>query len=157
MEKQRIKLEVYQGLPIIQEMIKDLAITKEMGEAINWIGQRQFKRTTRNFTYSFTKEDVAKLNAAIWRIGERLSVTTIEYNEDRQLVINQIKEKLSSIFLSFICTNKLQKSIHWWNDKMKNSESKGNKTSFKSEDIAKINLAVAEIAARLLSIELFTK
>lgn len=157
MERQRIKLEVYQGLPIIQEMIKDLAITKEMGEAINWIGQRQFKRTIRNFTYSFTKEDVAKLNAAIWRIGERLSATTIEYNEDRQQVINQIKEKLSSIFLSFICTNKLQKSIHWWNDKMKNSESKGSKSSFKPEDVTKINLAVAEIAARLLSIELIVE
>lgn len=154
MEKQRIKLEVYQGLPIVQEMIKDLAITKEMGETLTWIGQRQFKRTIRNFTYSFTENDVAKLNAAIWRIGERLSTTTIEYKEDRQEVINQIKEKLSEVFLSFICTNKLQKSIHWWNDKMKNSDSKGNKTSFKPEDILNINLAIAEIATRLLSIEL---
>lgn len=157
MERQRIKLEVYQGLPIIQEMIKDLAITKEMGEAINWIGQRQFKRTIRNFTYSFTKEDVAKLNAAIWRIGERLSATTIEYNEDRQQVINQIKEKLSPIFLSFICTNKLQKSIHWWNNRLKSSDAKGTKANFQPEDIVKINLAVAEIAARLLSIELIVE
>lgn len=154
MERQRIKLEVYQGLPIVQEMIKDLAITREMGETITWIGQRQFKRTIRNFTYSFTENDVAKLNAAIWRIGERLSVTTIEYKEDRQEVINQIKEKLSEVFLSFICTNKLQKSIHWWNNRLKSSEAKGTKASFLPEDIAKINLAVAEIATRLLSIEL---
>lgn len=154
MEKQRIKLEVYQGLPIVQEMIKDLAITREMGESIVWIGQRQFKRTIRNYQFTFTKEDVVKLNEAIWRIGERLAATTIEYSENRQIVIDQIKGKLSEVFLSFICTNKLQKSIHWWNDKMKKTSSKGNKTSFKQDDILKINLAVAEIAARLLSIEL---
>lgn len=153
MERQRIKLEVYQGLPIVQEMIKDLAITKEMGENVAWLDRRQNRRMSRNFQFTFTENDVAKLNAAIWRIGERLAATTIEYSENRQEVINQIKEKLSPIFLSFICTNKLQKSIHWWNNRLKNSEAKGTKADFCSEDILKINLAVAEIAARLLSIE----
>ena len=157
MEKQRIKLEVYQGLPIIQEMIKDLAITKEMGENACWLDRRQNKRMSRNFQFTFTESDVAKLNAAIWRIGERLSVTKIEYNVERQQVINQIKEKLSDVFLPYIYLDKMGVKKYWWNYRMANDYTKGQKCTFKQEDIVKINLAVAEIAARLLAIELIVE
>ncbi len=152
--QERIKIEVYQGLPIIQEMIKDLAITREMGEVITWLNQRQNKRVIRNFEYSFTATDVAKLNAAIWKIGVRLSAIRVEYSENRQDVINQIKEKLSELWLPYIYANKMGKKPYWWNDRMKNSETKGNKSSFSFDDILRINLAIAEIAARLLTIEL---
>lgn len=151
---ERIKIEVYQGLPIIQEMIKDLAITKEMGESCNWICCRQKRQMSRNFQFTFTASDVEKLNQAIWRIGERLQHTRIEYIEVRQEVIDQIKQKLSDVFLSFVCLNKMKVRQTWWNNRMKNTDSKGTKASFNSEDVLKINLAVAEIAARLLSIEL---
>lgn len=154
MERQRIKLEVYQGLPIVQEMIKDLAITREMGEVQNWIGQRQFKRMSRNFQFTFTENDVAKLNAAIWRIGERLAVTNIEFTGARQDVIDQIRLKLSDVYLPYIYEGRLGVKKYWWNARMVNSESKGTKANFHSEDVIKINLAVAEIATRLLSIEL---
>lgn len=155
--QERIKIEVYQGLPIIQEMIKDLAITREMGEVITWLNQRQNKRVIRNFEYSFTATDVIKLNEAIWRIGVRLSTIRVENSENRQDVINQIKEKLSELWLPYIYATKMGKKPYWWNDRMKNSETKGNKSSFSAEDILKINLAIAEIAARLLSVELVVK
>lgn len=154
MERQRIKLEVYQGLPIVQEMIKDLAITKEMGEVQNWIGQRQFKRMSRNFQFTFTENDVAKLNAAIWRIGERLAATRIEYSDARQDVIDQIKGKLSDVYLPYVYLVKLGVKKYWWNYRMANDYAKGQKCTFKPEDILNINLAVAEIATRLLNIEL---
>lgn len=151
---ERIKIEVYQGLPIIQEMIKDLAITKEMGESCNWICCRQKRQMSRNFQFTFTASDVEKLNQAIWRIGERLQHTRIEYSEVRQEVIDQIKQKLSDVFLPFIYLTKMQVKKFWWNRCMANDHAKGQKASFKPEDVLKINLAVAEIAARLLSIEL---
>ena len=154
MKTERIKLEVYSGLPVIQEMIKDSAIVKEMGENASWLSQRQHKRMSRNFQYKFTESDLQKLNVAIWNIGKRLSSVTIEYSEDRQLVIDQIKEKLSDVFLVFICESKLQKSIHWWNNRLKKTDSKGTKASFDPGDIVKINLALTEISARLLSVEL---
>lgn len=154
MEKQRIKLEVYQGLPIVQEMIKDLAITKEMGENVAWLDRRQNRRMSRNFQFTFTENDVVKLNAAIWRIGERLAATTIEYTGVRQQVIEQIRQKLSDIYLPYIYESRLGMKKYWWNARMVNSESKGTKANFHSEDILKVNLAVAEIATRLLSIEL---
>lgn len=152
--QERIKIEVYQGLPIIQEMIKDLAITREMGESVSWLGKRQTKNMSRNFQFTFTAGDVVKLNAALWRIGERLSSTRIEFSEARQEVIDQIKEKLSDVFLPYIYLNKLEAKKHWWNYRMANDQAKGQKCTFKPEDVLKINLAIAEIAARLLSIEL---
>lgn len=151
---ERIKIEVYQGLPIIQEMIKDLAITKEMGVIHSWIYCRQKKQVIRNFQCHFNESDIEKLNQAIWRIGERLQHTRIEYSEARQEVIDQIKQKLSDVFLPFIYLTKMQVKKFWWNYRMANDHSKGQKASFKPEDVLKINLAVAEIAARLLSIEL---
>lgn len=151
----RLKIEVYQGLPIIQEMIKDLAITKEMGQSSNWINQRQFKRMTRNFTFEFTPNDVAKLNAALWRIGERLGGVRIEYSEIRQDVIDQIKALSADIWLPYIYDKKIVVKKCWWDNRMKRTEAKGTKANFTMEDVLKINLAVAEIAARLLSIELY--
>lgn len=155
--QERIKIEVYQGLPIIQDMIKDLAITREMGESVSWLGKRQAKNKSRNFQFVFTESDVQKLNEALWRIGERLSFTRIEFSEVRQEVIDQIKEKLSDVFLPYIYLNKMKEKKHWWNFRMANEHAKGQKCSFKPEDILKINLAIAEIAARLLSVELVVK
>lgn len=154
MERQRIKLEVYQGLPIVQEMIKDLAITKEMGENVSWLDSRIHKRMNRNFQFTFTEKDVVKLNAAIWRIGERLAATRIEFSDARQDVIDQIKGKLSDVYLPYVYLVKLGAKKYWWNYRMANDYAKGQKCTFKPEDILKINLAVAEIAARLLNIEL---
>lgn len=154
MERQRIKLEVYQGLPIVQEMIKDLAITREMGENACWLDRRQNKRMSRNFQFTFTENDVAKLNAAIWRIGERLAAANVEFTGTRQDVIDQIRLKLSDVYLPYIYEGRLGVKKYWWNARMVNSESKGTKANFHSEDVIKINLAVAEIATRLLSIEL---
>lgn len=151
---ERIKLEVYSGLPIVQEMIKDSAIVKEMGEHVSWMDSRIYQRTVRNFQYKFTAGDVVKLNKAIWRIGERLSATRIEYDECRQTVIDRVKENLSPVWVSYIYMEKMKKNKSWWNNRMKRTESKGSKSTFSAEDVIQINLAVAEIAARLLSIEL---
>lgn len=152
--QERIKIEVYQGLPIIQEMIKDLAITREMGESVSWLSSRQKKRMSRNFQFVFTESDVQKLNEALWRIGERLKMLRLEYREVRQENIDQIKEKLSEIYLPYVYLEKMGMKDYWWNARMVRSDAKGTKASFKPEDVLKINLAIAEIAARLLSIEL---
>lgn len=154
MNKTKVRIPVSEGLPIIQAMVKNIVLCKEMGETISWIDKRQKKRSIRNFQFTFTESDLCKLNAAIWAVGQRISVVNIVYNTDRQVVIDQIRSDLSDIWLPYIYKEKMNKQAWWWKQRMINTSAKGTKCSFSEADIHKINLAVAETAARLLSIEL---
>ena len=154
MDKTKVKIPVSEGLPIIQAMVKNLTLCKEMGETISWIDKRQNKRCIRNFQFTFTEADLNKLNADIWTVGQRISVINIAYNTDRQVIIDQIRRDLSDIWLPYIYKDKMNRQAWWWKQRMINTSAKGTKCNFSEADIQKINLAVAETAARLLSIEL---
>lgn len=146
MEK-RIKIGVRMGLPIVREMITATAMTIEYRDDCQWLTKKD--RLSKVKPYQ-----IERLNAAIWRIGERLAGVFIHYSDDRQAVIDQIKEHLHPVKLRYIYERHLGHDTAWWTYRTRSLRGKGYGYSFTEQEVFHINLAVKEISARLLSIEL---
>lgn len=147
MEDAKIKINVYRGLDIIEDMIKTTAICREAGKDSKWLYPKRIKRT-------INQAQLDIINFAIWRIANRLASLKIKYTDDRQYVIDQINEKLDDVRMPYIYVERMAKNRMWYVNRMRNLQEKVNAVSFTEEEIMEINLITAEIAARLLSIEL---
>lgn len=156
MGNDKIRQEVYQYLPELLKYVKSKAVAAEMGKSIQWLTSRINRQ--KNGKYSirqFRPEDMELLNKAIERIANRLLAVTINYSDDRQEVIDEIRSKLNELFIKSIVVDKMG----WTDSKlrvtMSNSTSKGHILSFTASDVQQITLSVREIAMRMLSVEYY--
>lgn len=156
MAENKIKMEVYASLPELLEFVKSTAICAEFGSHSSWLHGRLNK--VKNGAYStrrFASGDMVKLNGAIASLAHKLAEVDITYNEDRQLVIDQIKERLSAVFLKQIAVRKMGWTESKFKSCMVNSNSKGRYMTFTKADIQQLVLAVREVAVRMLSVEYY--
>lgn len=156
MNTERVKFGIYEGLPELLEAVKGTALCAEIGKVAEWMNSRLKRR--KNGPYSirkFTESDVQLVNQAVWSLGKKLSDVTIEYSTDRQVVIDQIKEKLAPVFLTYVAVKKMGWSDKKFKHRMVNSSAKGSYLSFTESDVQQIVLSVREIAARMLSMEFY--
>lgn len=156
MGNEKIRQEVYTHLPELLKFVKSKAVAAEMGKSIQWFTSRVNRQ--KNGKYSirqFRPEDMELLNKAIERIANRLLNTTINYSDNRQEVIDEIRAKLNVLFFKSIVVNKMG----WTDSKLRvtmaNSTTKGHILTFTASDVQQITLAVREIAMRMLSIEYY--
>lgn len=148
MERRRTRIGVEMGLPIVRAMITDTAIRNELGETCQWLGNKERRSKIK-------AHQVAKVNEAAWSIARQLASVRIQYSDDRQAVIDQIKTLLKPVKFSFIYERHLGKDVTWWTYRTRALYGKGGYGyTFTEEEVLEINLAVSDIVNRLLSIEL---
>lgn len=151
---ERTSINIYEGLPIMLEAVKGTALCEEIGKVAEWLNSRLKRR--KNGPYSirkFSEIDVQLVNQAVWSLGKKLYETNIDYSDDRQVVIDQIKEKYSAVFQNYIAEKKLGWSDKKFKHRMVNSAAKGSYLSFTETEVQQIVLGVREIASWMLSIE----
>lgn len=150
----KILVEAYNGLTLINTFLKRSALAKESGMGVSVLMQKA-ERLQNQYgdTYKLTESDVGKLNAAIERIGEKLSNVVVDYTTDREVLAGQIKALEAYIRMPYIYKERLGKTQSWFANRMKANSPAGN-TSFKPEFIMEINLIVKELAGTMLAMEL---
>ena len=156
MGNEKIRQEVYQHLPELLKYVKSKAVAAEMGKSIHWFTPRVNRQ--KNGKYSirqFHPEDMELLNKAIERIANRLFAVTINYSDNRQEVIDEIRAKLNELFIRPFIANKMGWSSAKVRVCMANSSSKGHNLTFAPSDVQQITLSVREMAMHMLSIEYY--
>lgn len=152
MEKIQIKIE--KALTIIEEMIKPIAITREIGISPSWLTAKQTQCMNRhNKPIVFIDRDIPIINKSITSIGEKLYNIQLVYSSGREEVILKIKEALKYIKSSYLIYDILKKEKRWFQSRMAKPSKEGKKSSFTEDEVIYINLAIRDIANRLLSIE----
>ncbi len=143
----KIRIGAKQGVPLVREMILDIAVVAELGESCPWITRKERRD-------NISAKNIEKLNTAIDGIAQKLSQVSITYSTDRQAVIDQIKEKLQPVRLKYIYEKHLEHNTEWWTYRTRKADRNGFAYSLTEEEVLKINLAIADIVARLRRIEL---
>lgn len=147
MSERRVKISVFLGLPIIQDMITNMAIKNVLNEPCQWLVIKE--RLAKIKPYQ-----VDKLNSAISSIAETLSKVHIEFSDDRQVVLDQIKFHLKPVKLKYIYEKHLGKDLTWWTYRTRKLIGNGYGYTLTEEEVLRINLAIDDIASRLRRIEL---
>ena len=150
----RTTIKIYEGLPIMLKAVKGTALCEEIGKNSQWMSGRLNR--SKNGLYSirqFTESDVHLVNKAVWSLGKKLSEVSIEYSTNRQVVIDQIKLKLSAVFLNYIAVKEMEWSEKKFKTCMVNTKAKGKYASFTEYDVQQIICAVHKLAVKMLSIE----
>ncbi len=147
-KKRRVRIGVNMGLPIVLEMLTVAGICEELNDRCAWLTDKERRAKMKPW-------QVEKLNEGMWRIAERLSKVVIVYSTDRQAVIDQIKEHLKPVKLKYIYGKHLGKNTAWWTYRTRRvREVDWGSYTLTAEEVLKINFAIADIANRVLSIEL---
>lgn len=150
----KLKIDVEKALPLIEEMIKLIALAKEIGRSNVWLVNRKNHNQGSSGVFYFSKEGISKLNSGIESIGSRLLQTRILYSKEREDTILQIKKLSETVQLSYIYEKRMEKNKSWFCNRTKKSLKGANLSSFSEDDVLAINLAIMDIANKLLSIEI---
>lgn len=155
--EEKIQIDVYDGIPMVLEKVKGVALGAVIGKSSSWIDDKLKRRVKRGNELCFTEKDVEILNGGLCMLGNEIAASMITYNSDREDVICQIKELAKLIVMSYIYTNALKQKTHWYRCRMLPRKPGGKATSFKEEHILQINMAAMQIANELRSIEFVLK
>lgn len=143
----RIKLSVRMGLPLVLEMVTTIGLRDEVGGECMWLMSKARRDNMKPW-------QIELLNEAMQRIADRLAEVRITYSDDRQSVIDQVKEALKPVKTKYVYEKHLGMDTRLWTYRTRALHGKGYGYSFTEEDVLKINLAIADIVARLRRIEL---
>lgn len=138
---------------MVQDMIKTIVISKEIGKSSGWIYWRQCHYEIKGKIYHFTQEDVDSINNAMDTIANRLKGMMITYSKDREEVIRQVKALSEIVKAAFIYDTKFGKNKSWWINRIRKVSKNGLCSSFSEEDILNINIVAMEIISKLSGIE----
>lgn len=154
-EKNLTPVNVYKGLEMVFQMVQKKAVAKAIDKTSVWIANKYNRTFTSGRAHAFYESDMDMINFAIWRIGNQLRGVRIVYSDDREQVISQMNEKIVPLLrMPYIYEDKMGKNRGWYGPRMAKTNPNAQIRSFSQDDVLQINLAVAEIAARLLSIQL---
>lgn len=152
--EEKLKINIYKGLPIIMEKINTVALTAVMGKSNAWIYNKLNHHVIDGKAKVFIEEDLPLINNGLHALGCEITSTLIEYNADRENVINQIKELRKLVSMQYLCVEMLKKNKRWMDSRMCSRSKEGKACSFKEDDILRINMAAMQIANELKSIEM---
>lgn len=150
----RFKLDIYTGMGELGKIVKSGAIVSRIGKSNSWFSKRLTHVKLRNFTYSFSAEDVAIINQALWQIGEELMNVHIEYVSNHDEMAEKIKSATKDVFIKYIVVEEMKLSTTWVKDRLTSRPEGAYGTDFKPVDILALNFAIRKVGALLLSVEL---
>ena len=152
--EEKLKIDIYKGLPMIMEKINTVALTAVMGMSNAWIYNKLNHNVVKGKEKEFVSEDLPLINSGIDALGCEIASSLVVYSADRDAVIEQIKELRKLVSMQYICVEILKESKRWMDNRMRSRSKEGKACSFKEDDILRINMAAMQIANELRSIEL---
>ena len=152
--EEKLKIDIYKGLPMIMEKINTVALSAVMGKSDSWIYNKLYRRLIKGTVKEFIAEDLPLINSGIDTLGCEITSSLIVYSADREAVIEQIKDLRKLVSMQYICVEILKESKRWMDNRMRSRSKEGKVCSFKEDDILRINMAAMQIANELRSIEL---
>ena len=157
MVNEKIQIDIYKGLPMVLEKVKSVALSAVMGKCNSWMNCKLAHTLSKGKPKEFYEEDIPLINNGIHILGDEISQHLIEYVEDREEVIRQIKELSVYVCMPYIYGEVLNKPKSWYSTRML-ARVPGRKVCvFKEDDILAINMAAMQIANELRSIEFVLK
>ena len=87
-------------------------------------------------------------------LGNLIASNLIEYTSDREQVIASVRAVDAYISMPYIYLNVLKQNRLWYANRMRERKPGGKASSFKEDDILKMNMGIMQIANELRSIEL---
>ena len=148
------QINIYEGLPMILEKIKAVALAAVIGKSDSWTYNKLNHCVKKGFEQKFNEEDLPLINNGLEALSIETTSTLVEYNTDRENVINQIKELRKLVSMQYLCVEVLKENKRWMDSRMRHRPEGGKVCSFKEDDIHAINKAAMQIANELKSTEL---
>lgn len=152
--EEKLKINIYKGLPMIMEKINTVALSAVLGKSDAWLYNKLRKVAKKGYVQEFLEEDLPLINSGIDALGCEIASSVVVYSADREVVIEQLKELRKLVSMQYICVEVLKESKRWMDNRMKARSKEGKACSFKEDDILRINMAAMQIANELRSIEL---
>lgn len=154
---EKLQIDIYKGLPIILEKIKTVALAAVIGKTDAWITIKLRHNLSNGKPWEFIPEDIPLINNGINLLGQEISQNLIEFNSDREDVIEQVKVLDQYISMPYIYDTVMGKKRHWYAGRMVHRKPGRKVCTFKEDDILAINMAAMQIANELKSIEFVLK
>ena len=149
----KTQVHIYEGLPIILEKVKSVALSAVMGKCNSWMNNKLAHNLSKGKSNEFYKDDIPLINNGLCILGDEISQHLIEYVEEREDVIRQIKELSVYVCMPYIYGVVLNKPKSWYSTRML-ARVPGRKVCvFKEDDIHAINKAAMQISYELKSTE----
>lgn len=150
----RFKVNIYTGMKELGKIVKSSAIVSRIGRVNSWFSQRLTRSEARGFVYSFSPEDVALVNQALWQIGEELLNVHIEYVANHDEMAEKVKSVLKDVFIKYVVEQEMKLPHQWIKDRLTTRPAGTYGSDFKPVDILALNFAIRKVGALLLSVEL---
>lgn len=150
----KLKIPYEKSLPMIQEMIKMVALASEIGKDSSWIHNKQNHNRVREKERTFNESNIVELNEGLESIGNKLLQTIISSDCGREEIIAQVKSLSTIVSMPYLYEKKMGKNRAWYSNRMKKPSPSGLRYYFNEEDILSMNMSIREIANKLLSIEI---
>lgn len=149
----KLCINVYKGLEMVLAKINKVALAAVIGRESSWIGNKYHHNIIKGNVQEFVESDLALLNEGLEILGNEIQCSLITYSDDREQVIEQIKELRKMVFMPYIYLEVMKVKKTWFDSRMKPRKPGGKVCSFKEDDVLKINMAAMQIANELKSIE----
>lgn len=150
---EKIQINIYKGLPMVLEKVRLIALAAVMGRTSAWVLQKQMHMQASTKPSEFYPSDLPIINKALEALGDEIAQSLITHSPDRAEVIAQIKVLSGLVSIPYIYTEHLKVKKSWFTNRMKAPAANGKASSFKEDDILRINMAAMQIANELRSIE----
>ena len=150
---EKLQINVYKGLPIILEKVKSVALSAVTGKSNAWMKHKLSHNLVNGKPAEFKQIDIELINKCLPILGEEILSSLVDFSENREDVITQIKELGNYIRMPYIYKDVMKKTKIWYDGRMLIRKGVGRDTSFKEDDILAINMAAMQIANELKSVE----
>lgn len=155
--EEKLQINIYKGLPMVLEKINAVALSAVIGKANSWMQNKLKHYVIKGVGKEFVEEDLPLINGGLSALGSEILSSLVEYSDDRDAVIAQLKELRKLVSMQYICVEVLKINKRWMDSRMIKRSKEGKACSFKEDDILRINMAAMQIANELKSIELTLK
>lgn len=149
----KIEINIYKGLPMVQGKIRFVALAAVMGRTPSWISNKLWHLTVNNKKAEFTINDLQLVNSSMQALGDEIEANIVEYCENREKIIAQIKILSGLVSMPYIYTEVLKVKKSWYTNRTKSYSDGYRVSSFSEDDIIRINMAAMQIANELRSLE----
>lgn len=150
----KLKVNIYVALPMILEKVKMVALSKFIGKTDAWTLNKLRHAVVKGVPQEFYETDLPLVNNALHQLGEAIAGSVVTYVSDREQVIASVRSVDAYVSMPYIYLDILKQKRLWFANRMRERKPGGKASSFKEEDIQKINMGIMQIANELRNIEL---
>ena len=150
----KLKVNIYVALPMILEKVKVISLAKFVGKTDAWVLNKLRHAVIKGVPQEFYESDLPLVNNALHQLGDAIAGCVVTYVPDREQVIASVRAVDAYVSMPYIYLDVLKQKRLWYANRMRERKPGGKASSFKEEDIQKMNMGIMQIANELRSIEL---